>query len=255
MNGHHEGRVLYVIRNQVDQESCALVTAMFEREVQKNGGNRTNDDFVQTNQIGATQFSRNGKQYTDEVLRVGPATADLLANVSDNEIEKMFLTIFLENHFLVKAVHFGAARHKSGHSSFATFRRWLDNGAMSLMPHEDLAQLEFAKEDDFEIAQAKTVTSYNICLEASEVGGELQIWNLIPDNECREAYDVTRTGYPYPLEDLTDVESVSVRLRQGDIYFMNACKLHGVRSVVAGKRLTAGRFIGRVSDRKVVYWT
>lgn len=36
---------------------------------------------------------------------------------------------------------------------------------------------------------------------------------------------------------------------------MNACHLHGVSSVSQGSRLTAGRFIGRLNNSKVVYWT
>jgi hypothetical protein len=255
MNGDHEGNVLYVIRNFVDSDACKHASDSFDQEVSQSGGNRTEDDFVQTNQIGATQFARNGKQYIEEVLRVGQATVDLLARIPPEEIELMFVSQYLESNFLDEKIHFGPARYKNGFSSFATFRRWLDNGVMSLMPHEDFAQLAVAAEDDFEIAKVETVTAFNVCLEGSENGGELVIWNFTPDHNCREAYDVVKTGYPYPPDEIQDIEHVSVHLRRGDIYFMNARNLHGVKSVVEGRRLTAGRFIGKAADNKVVYWT
>lgn len=255
MNGHHDGRVLYVIRNYVDPELCKSVSDSFDREIVKNGGNRKDDDYVLTNQIGATQFARNGKQYIQEVLKVGQATIDLLDQVSDKDVENLFLTKYLEDRFLDSKIHFGASRYKNGWSAFATFRRWLDNGLMSLMPHEDKAQLACAEEDEFEIHLAQTITSFNVCLEGSADGGDLMIWNFAPDAECRDSFGVTKTGYPYHPDTLQGVDSLAVRLNQGDVYFMNACKLHGVKSVTAGKRLTAGRFIGKLSDNKVVFWT
>jgi hypothetical protein len=126
---------------------------------------------------------------------------------------------------------------------------------MALMPHEDYAQLHYAKEDGFEISVAQTVTSFNVCLEGGLEGGELVVWNFKPDDECREKLGVCRTGYPYPLEGLQGIEHLTLRLNQGDLYFINACHLHGVQTVSRGQRLTAGRFIGKLSDRKVVFWT
>jgi hypothetical protein len=255
MNGHHEGSAVYVVRNFVNSDWCKTVSESFNKEIKKNGSNREMDGFVLTNQIGATQFSRNGQQYMEEISKVGKPLLGLLNEVSHEAVEAMFLNQFLEENFMDYKVHFGPARFKNSYSSFATFRRWLDNGLMSLMPHEDLAQLEFAKEDGFEIKAAKSVTSFNVCLEASAAGGELMIWNFIPDDECREKLGVTKTGYPYQPDKLDGIESVAVRLNQGDVYFMNASHLHGVKSTLAGSRLTAGRFIGKISDTKVVFWT
>ncbi|MBD2786222.1 hypothetical protein ID858_15400 [Xenorhabdus sp. DI] len=255
LNGNHKGKISYIIRNYVDNDICSRVANYFNREVNKDGGNRPDDGFVLTNQIGATQFSRNGEQYTKEVNSLNHKVADLLESVNHSELENLFSNKILEKMFLQDGIHFGPARFKSSYSCFATFRRWLDNGVMSLMPHEDKAQLKFADMDNFEIGSAKTVTAYNVCLETAKDGGELKIWNLSPDDNCRNILGVTNTGYPYPPETLTNIEHLSIKLNVGDIYFMNACHLHGVSSVSQGHRLTAGRFIGKLSNQKVIYWT
>lgn len=256
MKGHHDGNVLYVIRNNTCHDICQKMTKSFNENVILSGGNRPDDGFVLTTQMGATQFSRNGEQYIREVNRVNQSVADLMAVISDKDSESLFAHQALEDFFLADGIHFGPARFKNGYACFATFRRWLDNGLMSLMPHEDMAQVDFAREDNFEIANVQTVTACNVCLEsARNGGGELKIWNLIPDDECRVRLGVQRTGYPYPPHLLEQIESISVQLKAGDLYFMNACHLHGVSSVYQGSRLTAGRFIGKLTDKKVVYWT
>ncbi|MBW7981941.1 L-isoleucine 3(1)-dioxygenase [Enterobacillus tribolii] len=256
LHGHHHGNVVYIIRNHANPLVCRDIADQFYQKVsQMGGGNRGDDGFVLTNQIGATQFSRNGQQYIEEVNRTNHTVTELFASADGYATESLFMNRRLEREFLDENIHFGPARFKNGYACFATFRRWLDNGAMALMPHEDLAQLSFAAQDDFEIAAAQTVTAYNVCLDAAGEGGELRVWNFIPDGHCRAALGVTQTGYPYPPELLGDMESFSVRLNSGDVYFMNACHLHGVHSVSAGARLTAGRFIGKLDDRKVVYWT
>ncbi|MBS4430276.1 hypothetical protein E2566_20105 [Pectobacterium punjabense] len=255
LHGHHNGNVLYIIRNYAHEAVCKAIADTFNRVVVENGRNRPDDGFVLTNQVGATQFSRNGQQYIYEVNRVNQCVADLMAMTDEHGNESLFLNRTLEAEFLNHGIHFGPARFKNGYACFATFRRWLDNGVMSLMPHEDMAQVDFAREDGFEIANTQTVTAYNACLEGAKGGGQLKIWNLIPDDQCRKSLGVSRTGYPYPPHLLEGIESLSVQLNAGDLYFMNACHLHGVSSVSEGSRLTAGRFIGKLSDRKVVYWT
>lgn len=255
LHGHHHGNVLYIVRNYASANVCRRVAENFNVEVAKNGGNRDDDGFVLTNQVGATQFSRSGEQYVREVNRVNQSVADLMAVTDPAGTEALFLNQALENDFLMQGIHFGPARFKNACACFATFRRWLDNGVMSLMPHEDMAQVALAQQDDFEIASAQTVTAYNVCLEAAQGGGKLTMWNLMPDDSCREALGVVNTGYPYPPQLLTGIDSFAVQLNAGDVYFMNACHLHGVSSVNQGSRLTAGRFIGKLNDPKVVYWT
>jgi len=57
LHGHHQGNVLYIIRNFANKEICQDVAEKFNQMVDRNGGGNSADDgFVLTNQIGATQF-------------------------------------------------------------------------------------------------------------------------------------------------------------------------------------------------------
>lgn len=54
-NGHHNGKVLYIIRNYADKNVCHVVADKFNHMVAENGGNRPDDGYVLTYQVGATQ--------------------------------------------------------------------------------------------------------------------------------------------------------------------------------------------------------
>ncbi|TKI06520.1 2OG-Fe(II)-dependent halogenase WelO5 family protein [Martelella alba] len=253
--GSYDGKILYVIRGNVSKEWCESISSEFDEYLSKVGGNREGDTYVSTKQIGASQFSKNGATYTEESRKLAGGVTELLKNVPQSIIEDISLTHYQEEHFLDIGIHFGSARYKNSHANFSTFRRWLDNGSMSLMPHEDKAQTAFACDDNFEIENAKHVIAFNACIQASGEGGELCVWNLEPDESCRRSFGVEKTGYPYPPQHLSGIESFSVRLNPGDVYFLNAGFLHGVQTVRNGQRLTAGRFISAISSRKVIYWT
>ncbi|PWC14064.1 hypothetical protein DDT56_14165 [Brenneria corticis] len=220
-----------------------------------NGGTRDYDGFVLTNQIGATQFTKTAPEYIKEVIRHSDNNWKLFDGVPDEDVEHVFFTYYLEREFARKGIHFGFSRYKNIPASFATFRRWLDNGKMALMPHDDVAQLKQAARDRFEIGLAERVISFNACIEAPELGGNLTVWNIHPDEECRTRCGVMETGYPYDIMELGRVEKLELQLNSGDVYFMNASHVHGVSSLNKGRRLTAGRFIGEVRKDKVVFWT
>jgi hypothetical protein len=253
--GDHLGKVLYVVRGAINAEASNALLEAFDSQLLQQGSSRKDDGFVKTHQIGATQFAKGGAQYVRSVIDASPTTLNLFDSVDDDVVERCFLTRTLEQVFLSAGAHFGPARYKNAWSSFATLRRWLDNGKMSLMPHEDKAQLHFAKKDGFEIKNAEVVVAFNACLECSGSGGELKVWNLEPDSAFRADLGVTETGYPYPPELLDEVECISVKINPGDIYFLNANNLHGVTSMNEGQRLTAGRFIAAISKTKVIFWT
>ncbi|MDT7802841.1 MAG: L-isoleucine 31-dioxygenase [Actinomycetota bacterium] len=254
--GDHNGAIVYVLRNAFRPEAAVRLAENFDRLLyETNGGNRHDDGYVKTNQIGATQFSRSGEEYVRDVIGTAQMSLDLLDELSSDEIEQMFNTELLEKIFAKKGVVFRSSRFKSVPGGFCAFRRWLDNGEMALMPHEDTAQLITARTDDYEIAGARHVVSYNAAVETTDKGGELVVWNLNPDDRCRENLSLVGTGYPYPIRELEGVELFTVQLRQGDAYFLNSSFIHGVSSVQAGRRLTGGRFIGKITDDLVVYWT
>jgi hypothetical protein len=130
----------------------------------------------------------------------------------------------------------------------------MDGEVAALHMNDCSAQLAFAALDDFEVAGAQDVISSNICISDASQGGELMVWNLKPDAALRESFGVQDTGYPYPLDFVSRYESFSVRLAPGDLYFLNASYLHGVRSSLRNERITAGRFLASLGE-KVVYWS
>lgn len=80
------------------------------------------------------------------------------------------------------------------------------------------------------------------------------VWNIKPDEILREELNVESTGYPYPLDYVDTFDKISVKLNEGDLYFLNASHVHGVKNSSHYKRITSGRFISKINN-KVVYWT
>jgi hypothetical protein len=255
MKGEHDGKVIYVIRNCVSREWTQILAKNFNKVIEQRGTHRLDDGFVSVQQIGSSQFAKNGSMYIKESHKVFDDIDRLLDGIPTHIVDILFLGKFLEENFLKQKIHFGPSRYKHGYACMATFRRWLDNGIMSLMPHEDAAQLAYAAKDNFEICKTSIIVAQNLCIEATGKGGELTIWNIQPDDDCRRSFDVLETGYPYPPKYIRYVDKVEVKLNAGDMYFMNGCFLHGVNNVINGTRITAGRFIGHVPNNKVVYWT
>lgn len=256
LNGEHNGTVLYIIRNAFNKNIADKISSNFNKIIKvTRGGGRKDDGFVKVHQIGPSQFSRSTEDYIKNIIEQNSYLYQLMDGVTEKEIEELFLTRYLESGFANMNIHFGCAKFKNISSPLATFRRWLNNGDMSLMPHEDYAQLKIADNDNFEIANSLNVISFNACIESSENDGLLTIWNFIPDDNCRRHYNVVTTGYPYPLSDLDVFEKIEVEINKGDLFFMNASLIHGVSSVISGNRLTGGRFIGKLNDNKVIYWT
>lgn len=254
-SGNHRGNVLYIVRQRVAREVCAEIANSFDNIVNSGTTSRPDDGYVLTKQIGATQFAKSGASYVRAVSENVATILDLLEGLPNGAVDELVMNRELETSLLSHGIHFGSARYKGASAAFFTVRQWLDNGKMSLMPHEDVAQLAYARRDGFEIGQIETVLAYNACVDASGEGGNLSVWDLEPDGECRIAFGVEETGYPYPPDRLIGVRRFSVRLEPGDVYFLNASFLHGVENVRGGRRITAGRFIGLTDSSKAVYWT
>ncbi|MGY2049552.1 2OG-Fe(II)-dependent halogenase WelO5 family protein [Methylobacterium sp. JK268] len=254
-DGHRDGKVLYILRDRLSTSLCDRVIRAFHVIADSGRNSRPDDGYVKAQQFGATQFAKTGRDYILDVSANVPVILSLLDALTHDEALALLLTRDLEEGLLAHGLHFGPAQHKGCFAASATFRQWLDNGKMSLMPHDDVAQLAVARRDGFEIGTVRTVLAYNACLRATGEGGALTVWNLEPNDGDRAAFGVEETGYPYPPEQLGDVAQFSVTLNAGDVYFLNASFLHGVETVRNGERVTAGRFMGLSRREKVVHWT
>lgn len=245
---------LLALRGVVSEADCAALEAQFNALIAARGSKRGEDGFVRTQQIGATQFSHNGASYMREVAAQAGDVLDLFSVLPSERVADLFLDETLEAEFARRGKTYRRARHGGGVANFASTRKWLRNGEMALHPHEDTAQLASAAEDGFEIAPGPHTIAVNLCIADDAQGSETALWNCRPTPEQRCAMGLEATGYPYPRDFADQHDSIRVKIRRGDLYFMNASYLHGVENSPTNDRITSGRFITCVGD-KVLSWT
>lgn len=252
--GGVDGVRLIVLRGFASEAVCRKLETRFNRIIAETGGNRGEDGLVRNQQIGATQFQRNGEDYVRETVRHLPHVIDLFSVLPAETVRNLFFDDALERAFLKRGKLYRQARHLGGQANFATTRKWLDNGAMTLHPHEDTAQIAQAAEDGFEIGGGRHTIAANLCIADDAEGSATVLWNHCPEETVRREMGLAKTGYPYPIDYAEQFEKVKVKIRRGDLYFMNASYLHGVENSPTNYRITAGRFITCVGD-KVLTWT
>ena len=248
------GARLIVLRGFADAGVCARLAARFNEIIAAHGSNRGEDGLVRNQQIGSTQFLRNGEAYVRETVAHLDHVIDLFSVLSPETVANLFLDEALEQAFLRRGKVYRPARHLGGQANFATTRKWLDNGAMVLHPHEDTAQIAQGAEDGFEIGGGTHTIAANLCIADDAEGSATVLWNHCPDDAVRREMGLEKSGYPYPIDYAERFEKVKVRSRRGDLYFMNASYLHGVEVSPTNERITAGRFITCVGH-KVLTWT
>lgn len=252
--GGLDGVRLIVLRDFATDEDCRRLEERFNQIIAAEGSNRGEDGLVRNQQIGSTQFQRNGEAYVRETVKHLEHVIDLYSVLDAKTVQNLFFDDALERAFLKRGKLYRQARHLGGQGNFATTRKWLDNGAMTLHPHDDSAQVSQAAEDGFEIGSGKHTVAANLCIADDAEGSATVLWNHCPDDAVRAKLGLEKTGYPYPIDYADQFEKVRVNIRRGDLYFMNASFLHGVENSPTNYRITAGRFITCV-DHKVLTWT
>jgi hypothetical protein len=258
IQGKENSVPVYVVRNYIDKHNCKKLKNKFYEIIDKtHGGNRSSDDFVQVYQIGATQFHKESKEFFNECIQTKESVNDLLNSVYDYEnLSDFMLETSFREYLLQKKIHFGPAYNRGNYCNLFTARLWRDNKEkkFALNAHDDLAQLNLAKRDHFEISTVKNVIACNLCVENKE-DANLLLWNISPDETSKKALDIEFTGYPYPFSSIKDIECLYVKTQPGDLYFINANYIHAVEKKQKDKRITLGRFIGSSSESRVIYWT
>ncbi|MCF3594234.1 hypothetical protein LZG00_09505 [Rhodobacteraceae bacterium LMO-12] len=245
---------MIVLRDVVKADICDRLATQFDALIAAHGSKRGEDGFVRTQQIGATQFSHGGASYMRAVAEQMVQVLDLFSVLEPGQVNRLFLDDMLEREFARRGKIYRRAQHQGGMANFATTRKWLNNGEMALHPHEDSAQLTSAKRDGFEIATGSHTIAANICIADDVEGSETVLWNHRPSGAERRALGLEESGYPYPRDYADGFDSIRVKIRRGDLYFMNASYLHGVENAPTNNRITAGRFLTCVDD-KVLSWT
>ena len=245
---------LIVLRGFARDADCRKLEARFNALIAAHGSDRGEDGIVRNQQVGSTQFQRNGEAYVRETVAHLSHVIDLFSVLDAATVQNLFYDDALEQAFLKRGKLYRQARHLGGQGNFATTRKWLDNGPMALHPHEDTAQIAQGAEDGFEIAGGTHTIAANLCIADDAEGSSTVLWNHCPTESERKALGLELTGYPYPIDYADQFDKVKVKIRRGDLYFMNASYLHGVENSPTNYRITAGRFI-TCSGHKVLSWT
>lgn len=250
-------RPAYIVRNYLDDEELLKIKNHFLEILSRtNGGNRSKD-FVPVFQVGATQFKKTTPEYIQECKLTKDNIQELLMAIDNDAIREDFLlekTMPLD--FNKQGIKFRPSQFLNDFVNKFTIRQWKNSNTehLSLLPHEDLSQLNLAQRDDYEIGKVGRVIASNLCV-SNGTGGDLIIWNYEPDFELKVSLGVENSGYPYPLSLLREKEFVELKINAGDLYFINANLIHAVKEVAGSERISAGRFMGKVSENLMVYWT
>ncbi len=136
-----------------------------------------------------------------------------------------------------------------GQKMFVGTSRLFEDGH-ALPPHQDI----LSRETDDEVARDLLAQlTANIYLRTPRDGGELEMWDLIPDDEqAAELY----TG-DYDFLDATKLPPSAALLRPGvgELVLMLSSRIHAVRPSMGGPRVSMSCFIGSTGeDQRLILW-
>jgi hypothetical protein len=240
----------YIVTRMIPLDQCEKIWENFQFLT---GTSRR--DGVPGIHVGAFHYGKTTAEYLKDVAATRREALQLIAGTDDPiAVLHQSMASALSSHGLT----YRSASSFGQNAGRFVARSWTDRGEYALAPHEDLAQLQHPAQRDFEIqAVAKqTVVGVNLCIRSSNVGGDLFVWNVKPDNQDRASLGIEHTGYPYPRRFVENKDFIRVSPSQGDLYFVNGCLLHAVEQQQSGSaRMTLSFICGLINDTTVVYWT
>lgn len=244
----------YCIRGFAARDVCSRIAENFWTSTQKVPRPGVGDDGVEGYFIGASHYGKPTGQYLEEANAFESAVQSLYAGTINPGL--LFKQALASGNGHPIEVRPARSNGLSAGDSKAVY--WTGKGKFLLEPHDDLAQLRGPEQSDFEIQETTRVLAVNIYAEASANSGQVQIWNVEPDDETRADLGLTHVGFPYPPELLSNFPSFIIPLETGDLCVFNGNLVHGVlRGEMASsqKRLLLTFFMGQKNDREVIWWT
>lgn len=121
---------------------------------------------------------------------------------------------------------------------FGNTRIWPVN--FEALPHQDLLRREIP--DSNEAKNQVSQLGVNVHLSSAQLGGELEIWNYsFSDEDClrygvKGSYGFNRSLLP--------AKSLIIKPQEGDLIVLDTTKVHAVKKVLQGEKVTVSGFVG-----------
>jgi len=137
-----------------------------------------------------------------------------------------------------------------GRKTFVGIARLFEDGH-SLPPHQDVLHRDTTD------PMARTLDAQltgNLYLRIAREGGELEIWDWMPTEA--EANGLLEGHHDFYARERLPPPSAVIRARVGELVLMLASRIHAVRPIRGGPRVSLSCFVGsRGKDERLVLWS
>jgi len=242
----------YQLHDFVSPEACARIVENFWASTERVPRFGIGEDGVEAYLIGASHYGKPTTTYLQEARACAEAVESLYAGTV-NPVAVFRETIARQGGISARAAKFAGLLAGDSKAIY-----WNNTGAFLLEPHEDLAQAKDPIQADFEIQQVSRVMAVNVYAAVAEGSGQLQLWNVEPDEETRAELGLSGVGFPYPVDLLDDYSSMVIAVRTGDLCVINGNLVHAVargNTSSPRSRLLLTCFTGLNFKNELIWWT
>ena len=243
----------YLVRGFVPLDICRRIETNFWASTERVARHGEGEDGVEAYLIGASHYGKPTLTYLNEALACKGAVESLYTGTI-NPVAAFRETLPSGG----EGVTVRAASLNGLPAGDCKAVYWNNFGTFLLEPHDDLAQVKDPIQADFEIQQVDRVMAVNIYAAVPERSGQLQIWNVEPDDETRAELGLSGVGFPYPAELLSEYPATLIEVETGDLCVVNGNLVHAVvRGDIASprNRLLLTCFMGRNREGELIWWT
>jgi hypothetical protein len=240
----------YLVRSFVPLNVCRRVEENFWASPERVPRYGEGEDGVEAYLIGASHYGKPTLTYLNEV-RACKAAVESVYTGTINPVAAFRNA--LATRLTVRAAGLNGLPAGDCKAVY-----WNNVGTFLLEPHDDLAQVKDPIQADFEIQQVDRVMAVNIYAAVPERSGQLQVWNIEPDDETRAELGLTNVGFPYPAELLAEYPSLTIAVETGDLCIANGNLVHAVLrgdAATPRSRLLLTCFMGRNLNDELIWWT
>lgn len=240
----------YQVHGFVPEAACRQIVANFWASSGRVPRYGVGEDGVEAYLIGASHYGKPTLTYLAEA-RACERAVDGLYDRTINPVAEF-------RSLLTDSISVRAASQNTLPAGDSKAVLWNNFGEFLLEPHEDLAQVKDPIQSDFEIQQVNRVMAVNIYAAVAEGSGQLQLWNIEPDEDTRADLGLSGVGFPYPAELLDEYPSTVIAVQTGDLCVINGNLVHGVMrgaTTSPRNRLLLTCFMGLNFRNELIWWT